>query len=355
MASAKGHQRPPQERAASFFLPSFCGIRMVFAVVVVAELLAFVLVLAGRAPGPRLWSDLGLVSLFVQWVALSSAALLCLLRPWLARLSNLAAGLLAYLLLLATTAVLSEAAYRLLAPLGGSPQLDHPGFVLRNLAISAIISALLLRYFYVRHQWQAQVQAEARARIAALAARIRPHFLFNSLNTIASLTSTRPQLAEELVQDLADLFRVTMQDVGARISLAEEIDIARRYLHIESQRLGERLQVEWMTKNLPLTAEVPPLILQPLLENAVYHGIEPVAGGGSIQVLLTYNRGVLRLEVRNPLVEGELERHREGNRMALANIQERLRLAFGASARLETEQRNGEYRVRLLFPLEAVA
>ena len=345
-----------QGKAGEFFLPSFCGIRMLFAVVVLAQLLSFLLVLAGPGFGPEAWSGLGMVSLFVQWVALSCTALLCLLRRPLARLGGWQAVAVAYGLLLAVTAGLSELAFRVLAPedgrLGG---VDHPGFVLRNLLIGAIVGAIALRYFYVRHQWQRQMEAEAQARVQALAARIRPHFLFNSLNTIASLTGTRPALAEELVQDLADLFRVIMRDAAGRVRLAEELETARRYLNIESQRLGERLQVEWMLKNVPEEARVPPLILQPLLENAVYHGIEPAAGGGRIEVLVTCNRGMLRLEVRNPLLESEAERHREGNRMALANIRERLELAFGSQARLETEVRDGQYRVRLMFPAEEAA
>lgn len=339
--------------ADGFFLPDFCRVRRVFAVVVVAELLAFLLVLADADFSERTWSDLGVTSLFVQWTALSCAGLLCLLRGHLERLSPRSAALISYLLLLLLIALFSEVAYRLIGPLGLAPATpDHALFTLRNLLVGALVVGMVLRYFYVRHQWEQQVQAEARARVEALAARIRPHFLFNSLNTIASLTRSDPALAEELVQDLADLFRVTMRDVEARITLGEELEIARRYLNIEAQRLGDRLQTEWTTKNLPLEQPVPPLILQPLLENAVYHGIEASASGGRLGIICTCNRGVLRLEVRNPLPPGGVTPHADGNRMALANIRERLALAFGPGARLQTEVRDGEYRVRLLFPLE---
>jgi two-component system, LytTR family, sensor histidine kinase AlgZ len=334
-----------------FFLPNFCGIRMVFAVVVVAELLAFILVLAAPWSGDK-WSELGLVSLFVQWVALVSAGVLCALRPWLMRLSTVAATLLSYLSLLLVTVALSEIAFRVANTLGlDQPNLEHAGFLLRNLAIGAVLSGMVLRYFYVRHQWAQQVEAEAQARVQALHARIRPHFLFNSLNTVAALTAQDPRLAEEVVQDLAELFRVTMRDMRERITLEQELEFTRSYLRIEAQRLGERLQIDWTLKNLPLNAPVPPLILQPLVENAVYHGIEPRAGGGRVHILGTYNRGVLRLEVRNPLPDPSARAHNNGNRMALDNIRERLQLAYGPGARLEMDQREGLYRVRVLFPL----
>ena len=338
------------------FLPDFCAIRMVFAVVVVAELLAFILVLAtpwNNHGGGDKWSELGLVSLFVQWVALVSAAALCALRPALRRMSGMAAGLVSYLSLLLITVLLSEAAFRLSGRLGFAPaELEHAGFLLRNLAIGALVSGMVLRYFYVRHQWAQQVTAEAQARVQALQARIRPHFLFNSLNTIAALTASNPALAEDVVQDLAELFRVTMRDMRERVTLAQELDFTRSYLRIEAQRLGERLRVDWTLKNLPLAARVPALILQPLVENAVYHGIEPRAGGGTVHILATYNRGTLRLEVHNPVPDADARSHSNGNRMALDNIRERLQLAYGPEARLEMDRRDGLYRVRMLFPLD---
>lgn len=333
----------------SFFLPNFCAIRLVFAVVVVAELLAFILILAAPWPGNQ-WGELGLVSLFVQWVALVSAAVLCGLRRWLMRMSSVAASLVSYLSLLLVTVLLSEIAFRLAGTVD-QPGLDHAGFLLRNLAISALVSGMVLRYFYVRHQWAQQIQAEAQARVQALQARIRPHFLFNSLNTIAALTSSRPELAEEVVQDLAELFRVTMRDMREQVTLEQELNFTRSYLRIEAQRLGDRLSVDWTLKNLPLQAPVPPLVLQPLVENAVYHGIEPRADGGRVHILATYNKGVLRLEVRNPLPPQTVRPQGNGNHMALDNIRERLQLAYGPEARLEMDQREGLYRVRVLFPL----
>ena len=336
------------------FLPSFCDLRMVFAVVLIAQLLAFVLVLAPVKPVYDRWGNLSLVSLFIQWIALSSASVLCLARPWLRHVSNHVAGLLSYLLLLLVTGVISEAACLFLqyVPLIVviRPD-DHFGFLWRNLGISAIISAVALRYLYVQHQWKQQVEAEARARVDALQARIRPHFLFNSLNTIAALTRSQPEQAEEAVEDLADMFRAILGGRD-RVPLEEEIEVAKRYLHMESLRLGERLKIEWDLQDLPLQQTIPPLLLQPLLENAVYHGIGPSPDGGTVSLRGYRDNKDVVLEVSNPLPPPGCESGHDGNHMALENIRQRLELAFGSKGKLEVEEQNHHYRVRMRFPEE---
>ncbi|OYV77955.1 MAG: hypothetical protein B7Z66_02635 [Chromatiales bacterium 21-64-14] len=329
-----------------------------FVVVVLAELLALVLVLAPPRYSTDLWSDLSLVSLFIQWVALGSAALLCALRRRLARLENTRAGWVSYGLLLAVTLIVSESAYWLLQlnslHYGGVGQ-GHLGFVSRNLLVASIVSAVVLRYLYIQHQWKRNVQAEAQARVQALQARIRPHFLFNSMNTIASLTRERPDLAEEAVEDLADLFRASLAAPGQRVSLGDELTMARRYLHIEELRLGKRLQVDWQLNDLPLDLPVPPLILQPLFENAIYHGIEPRPEGGMIRVegVRTGNQVTLRL--RNPVPERAATTvRRDGNHMALDNIRQRLELAYGTQGALSVREANGEFEVCLHLPADGV-
>ena len=337
------------------FLPNFCDVRMVFAVVVIVELLAFVTVLLSDGMIPDRWSYLGLVSLFLQWVGLTCAAVLCVSRKLLTKLGNTAAAIVSYLLLLLVTASLSEAAFWLISrypALVALDSLQHDEFLLHNLAVSAIISAVALRYLYVQHQWRVQIQAEAHARLQALQARIRPHFLFNSMNTIASLTRSEPDVAEEAVQELADLFRATLTDDDNRVKLSDELELAHRYLHMESLRLGDRLRVEWNLCDLPMDAYVPPLILQPLLENAVYHGIERLPQGGTIQVSGRYSRNRMSLQISNPVTGNGVNRSRSGNRIALENIMQRLILAYGSRSRLISKIREGSYQVELLFPLE---
>ncbi|NNG12530.1 MAG: sensor histidine kinase, partial [Halobacteria archaeon] len=282
------------------------------------------------------------------------AALLCLARPLLLQLGNTAAVLISYLLVLLVTALLSEAAFWLMVHSTILPSIDsaqHAVFLLRCLGVSAVITAVTLRYLFVQHQWRQQLQAEARARVAALQARIRPHFLFNSMNTIAALTRSDPDTAEEAIHDLSDLFRASLDSADERATLEAEITLARRYLNIEALRLGERLSVEWDMKALPLDMKVPPLILQPLLENAIYHGIESLPEGGTIRISGEADNGWIAIRVGNPVPGHAVAGRQQGNRIAQENIRQRLQLAFGNRAGLETEQHEGHYQVTLRFPV----
>ncbi|MCW8839562.1 MAG: sensor histidine kinase [Gammaproteobacteria bacterium] len=342
-------------KPSEFFLPDFCGLHSVLTVVVLSELFALIFTLG--APGTSFdpWGQLALISLFMQWAGLSSAALLCASRRVLARLSNVAAALSAYFMLLLLILLLSEVAYRLAGDAGhvlyGT---NHGEFLLRNLAIGAIVIALALRYLYVQHQWKQRIRAEAEARLQALQARIRPHFLFNSINTVTSLIHDRPDQAEEALLDLADLFRASMGEEQRRIPFADELALTRRYLHMETLRLGERLRVEWRVDTIPPQALIPPLILQPLVENAVYHGIEPHRQGGTI-TLAGHTRGnTLVLELSNPLPPQPAV-HKGGNRLALDNIRERLQAHYGRQAALKIDENDGIYRVTLTLPLEVEA
>jgi two-component system sensor histidine kinase AlgZ len=346
------------ETSANLFLPSFCDVRLVFAVVVIAELFAFILALVSPGILDDPWGDLGLISLFMQWIALTSAAVLCMSRPLLSRLNNVAAAVASYLMVLLVTGVLSELAFRLMAGSSALPSFsntDHAVFILRNLTISTVVAAVVLRYLYVRFQWRQQIQAEARARIQALQARIRPHFLFNSMNTIAALIRSEPAMAEAAIEDLADLFRAALNNSHERGTLDDELLLARRYLHIEKLRLGERLSVEWNMDGVPMDTSLPPLILQPLLENAIYHGIEPLAAGGTIEVSGRKSNGLLEIGIVNPVPEEDSKHRPAGNRMAQENIRQRLQIAFGNRAELLSDEHDGHYRVTLRFPASVIA
>lgn len=356
MKTTTSPQSIHQDSHTETFLPDFCNIRIVFIIVVIAELLAFILALAPQGQGNGRWSDLGLISLFMQWVALSCTALLCACRTRLNRLGNAGAGLASYGLILLVTAILSEGAYII----GQSTELKYvlapdwrQEFLLRNLLISAIVSAVILRYFYVQHQTRRNSAAESRSRFQALQARIRPHFIFNSLNTIASLTRSQPALAEELIEDLADLFRVNLSNSASLSTLEEELALARRYLKIEQYRLGERLRVKWRLDTLPRDASLPGLIIQPLLENAIYHGIEPLMDGGEISIHGFHQNGQITFIIGNPAMSGPNPNRRTSNHMALENIRERLDLHFGAAGTLETTLENGWHRASLSFPCES--
>ena len=341
----------PPGRTDDPFLPDFCDIRAVFVVVLAGEMLAVVLAMM-TVPTLDFWQALGGTSLFVQWVGLGTAAILCAARRTLSRLGPAAAAAMTLGVVLAATAGLSLATLWLLDPSQPPPSLGQRGWELlgRNLAISAVVAAVTLRYFYVQHQWRQNLAREAQARFQALQSRIRPHFLFNSMNTIASLTRTDPALAERVVEDLADLFRVSLGDARVPVTLARELEICRRYLEIEALRLGDRLTVRWEVDGLPGRAELPALTVQPLVENAVYHGVEPAPEGGQVRVSGRLDGRAVEILVENSLPPADTSR-RNGNRLAQDNVRQRLDAFFGAAARLEAAAEGERYRVTLQFPL----
>ncbi len=227
-----------------------------------------------------------------------------------------------------------------------SLSLVEAGVAARAVLLAMATAGLLLAYFELRSRALSPAQAEAR--LAALNARIRPHFLFNSLNAVLSLIRARPQQAEAALESLSDLFRAAMRDPGELVSLADEIDLGRQYLELEKLRLGERLHVDWQLVGVPMDLPIPPLMLQPLLENAVYHGIEPSPEGGAVTVAIRQVGEELRIVISNPTA-GQLP-HAAGNQMALANIRERLALYYDLEARLETEAGDHRYDVRITLP-----
>jgi two-component system sensor histidine kinase AlgZ len=336
------------------FLPNFCSITSVFAVVLGGQLLAFVVVLAGGWPRGRLWEVISLTSLYVQWIALGSAAMLCLARRWLGGMPAVGVGLLAW----AGIMLISGAAagvVHLLADQAGGLVFDavrHPWeLLLRSLGVSGIVGALVLRYLYLHAQWREQLVARSEARFQALQARIRPHFLFNSMNTIANLTRSDPRRAEAVIEDLSDLFRAALSDPAGGSTLGHELELVRRYLDVEAQRLGGRLRVDWDLEPLPEQARLPLLVLQPLVENAVYHGVEPSREAGRVCIAGRYREGRVNLSVRNSMpVSPGAHARRRGNRMALENVQQRLEAMYPGNSRLTLGRVDNEYQVRLVFP-----
>ncbi|HFE48120.1 MAG TPA: sensor histidine kinase [Chromatiaceae bacterium] len=331
------------------FLPDFCSVRLLLGIVLSAELLAVVLTLAASGPPGGFLEALALRSMLVQWIAVSGAMLLCLLKKPLAKLPSVAAALAAWLLLGGVAASIAEATWRLLWRARQVHDTGAHGQLLSStVGITLIVSALLLRYLYVQGQWRGQIQAENRARMQALQSRIRPHFLFNSMNTIAALTQTDADRAEQTVLDLADLFRASLADSATVSTLRNELELARGYLRIEQQRLGGRLRVEWDIDHLPDNVQMPKLLLQPLLENAIYHGIEPAPEGGTVRIAVRYRRRRINIAIHNPLpADGST---RDGNQVALDNVRQRLAGMFGDEAMLRATEVDGGYQLRLVFP-----
>ncbi|MEM6709817.1 MAG: sensor histidine kinase, partial [Pseudomonadota bacterium] len=312
--------------------------------VLFAELLVLILLFAG---GPLSWMRLALMSLFVQWVALCSACALCLLRPWLNRLPLVLAAVLAFVVVLSVTGVMGVLADRLMSQQPAVDWLSIAG----QLVIAGIIAGLALRYFFVQQQLRAREQAELKSRLQALQSRIRPHFLFNSMNIIASLIAVDPDTAETVVEDLSELFRASLNETGNQVRLVDELDLCRRYVRIEQLRLGDRLKVAWdLAAHEDLS--IPLLSLQPLLENAIYHGIQPRADGGLVRVRLERDEQEVRISITNPLPAAE-SAGSSGNRMALGNIRSRMEVLYGNRAGLEARRDGDEFITRLYYPLDA--
>jgi two-component system sensor histidine kinase AlgZ len=260
---------------------------------------------------------------------------------------------LSFVILEVTCLVVAELSWQLMWRFGGVSIIDdsHSEFLLRTFAISSIFIALGMRYLYVSSEWRRSIVLEAQARVSALQALIRPHFLFNSMNTIASLTRTDPRQAEEAVEDLSDLLRASLSSTRDRTSLKEELEVAAIYQRIEKLRLGDRLKVRWNIDQLPMRARIPSLTIQPLIENAIYHGIELLPDGGEVIVTGTRDGRYLQIAVSNPVAPGKA-RNKDGNKMAMDNIRQRFELAYGSRASVSVDNSNERYTVTLRFPVD---
>lgn len=339
------------------FLPNFCSAEVIFVVVLSAELLAIVLSLALPIYSRDILFDLAMNSLFVQWVSLSCVGLLCTLRRYFACLTEKKAAIISYLTILLVSFIISELAWWSLYvyPNNIIPTRDlHFLFLLRSMGIAAIVGAVVLRYLYVQHQWRKNIEATATSRYQALQSRIRPHFLFNCMNTIASLTRKSPELAEQSIEDLADLFRASLLEPTELYKISEEWKLCQHYLRIETHRLGNRLIVDWDIDTLPDDALLPPLSLQPLLENAIYHGIERLAEGGTIKIEGELVNKQLSIKFTNPIPTAEIEDDHKGNKHAQENIRQRLNALFGDKSTLKINTTNNQYAVELSLPYKTL-
>ena len=340
-----------QNSDSQVYLPDFCAAGAILVTLLVAELIAILLTLAAHtAPGTFL-TELAKMSMYVLWLALLSAAVLCRARFWVEKFGPVRAFVLSFLLLEALCLLLAEITFRVTTIYGAAAIIDdsHAMFLFRTFAISSIIIALAMRYLYIASEWRRSIVLEAQARISALQALIRPHFLFNSMNTIASLTRSDPARAEEAVEDLADLLRANLGGPKDHTTLKEELEVAAIYQRIEKLRLGDRLRVRWDIENLPMRAIIPSLTIQPLLENAIYHGIELLPDGGEVVVTGGKTGDHLHIKISNP-VSSAHENKKDGNKMALANIRQRFEIAYGKKASVNIEETDELFSVQIIFP-----
>lgn len=334
------------------FLPDFCHGPAIFSLLLTSQMVAIVFVLGSTGDDLLPATRLVVVSLFLHWISLPSAAALCWLRRRLHHQPVAIVAACAMTIMLGITVLVSEAGFqigRLLQWEQFAGMQAHQHFLVRNLLLAAIVAILLLRFFFLKDARTKDAAATAEARFAALQARIRPHFFFNSLNSVAALISIRPQEAEKLLEDLSDLFRAILKNKAPLNSLDEEIELAQTYLRIEQLRLGDRLRVHWELPEDRDGFELPLLSLQPLLENAIYHGIEKLPEGGDIRVRMRQEEDHLCIRVDNPM--NPQQPSSPGSRIAQDNIRQRLRLLYDGQAKLKTSSHEGEYRAELCIPL----
>lgn len=333
------------------YLPNLCLPQALLRAVLAAEFLAIVLALTVATDLRDFFVNLGLHSLFVQWVTLASIFTLCFISRFIAKPSVFQTSVIV---------PVTAASFTLLASIlglllsGKTDILTSALFIFKNLVISLVILLVILRYFYIHSQWEESVEADSAAKYDALSARMRPHFLFNSLNTIAHLVHINPDQAENALLDLADIMRLTL-DKRSRISLKEELDLTLAYLRMEGLRLGEKrlhVKLDMDQNSLPLDMDMPPFLLQPLVENAVYHGIQPRQDGGLLTVSLYDAGDKLDVSVTNPLPPSGVSTHTKGNHIAQENMVNRLRLAYGDRANLKIQKNAQQYRVSFSIPKE---
>lgn len=322
-------------------LPDFRNLGVTLRIILICTGLALLLALL-LADG---WDDtpqhMMLITSLLAPVMFAVILLLWMLQPWL-HLIEYRYGVLAVNLLAATvTLAVYYAGGNLYSPLGWS-SFD----ALRYTLVSVLICSVILMYFRLRSQ--ALSRAWHDARLQVLRARIRPHFMFNSINVVLGIMRSRPDQAETALQDMADLFRMAVAETQDMVRMQQEINLSRQYIALEQLRMGERLRVNWQIHDGLDNAMIPPLLLQPLLENAVYHGIERLPQGGEITVDLNSDGNEIRIMVENPcLPSGAVH---GGSKMALQNIRERLDLLFDVEARYKVESAPEYYRVEIVLP-----
>ncbi len=317
-------------------LPNFRNLGILLRILIIVDGMCLAAALLETSEPLALMEHLIDLSALVQPILILSLLILAVINNWLhsLRYAYAIAALIA-IELAVTTAVyfLGLSVFKM-------------GALERYWLFTLLVTGIVIGYFELRGR--ALSPALTEARLQALQARIRPHFLFNSINAVLSLMRQDPRRAEQVLEDLADLFRVLMADNRQLTQIGREIELAKQYLNIELLRLGERLQVKWDTAGMAPDALIPPLVLQPLLENAVYHGIEPRTEPGIITIRIYRDNDRVHVLLCNPYRQASI--HHGGNRMALANIRERLALHFDAEASIKTTASDDTYEVHIVIP-----
>ncbi len=319
-------------------LPNFRNLGILLRILLLVNGVCLIAAAVKSASIQQTLQEFTTIAALVEPILILSLMVLMLANPWLSKLPFYRGAFIVVLLELALTSLVYQ--------LEGSFLGTGIGPLERLWLFCLLITTALIAYFQMRSRLFSPALAESR--LQALQARIRPHFLFNSLNAVLSLIRSDTKRAEMALEDLSDLFRVLMADNRQLSTLQQEVDLCRRYLSLEQLRLGDRLQIEWRIDDMPRDAQIPPLVLQPLLENAVYHGIEPRSEPGVIDINMFLRNEQVHIVLRNPYQRDGA--HHAGNKMAMENIRERLSLHFDVEASLTVTLRDDLYQVHIIIP-----
>ena len=328
------------QSSSSYFFTKIGQWQHLLELIVASNVLAMVLALSEA----RSWQALESLRVlqyicFINWVILSFSALVDYFQEFFAKFSQKMALILGFILLqlvvLFTTCAVNIIQFWASHSTDFSEQVLFQGVAL-HLSYGVLLGAFCMRYLYMREQWLKQQYSELNARIQAMQARIHPHFLFNSLNSVVSLIAIDPDRAENMLISLSRLFRASFQELKL-VSLAEEIDLCQQYLSIEKIRLGERLNVEWNIQATPIDLKrvtIPLLTLQPLLENSIFHGVEKALQPSTISVLVEILQNQVSIVITNPYSNDTIK-SKKGNGIAIENVKQRLKAYYGQTVKFQ--------------------
>lgn len=322
-------------------LPNLKNLGVVLRILVIVNLLGLLAAMLLSTDLGDLPSLIAELSMQIQPILLMSILTLYLLYPLLTKLNYWQGITIIILVVISITTIIAMLFTTYLT-------FDTVSIPYRSILLSGVTAAIVIYYFNL--QQRAYSPAIAEARLQALQARIRPHFLFNSINAVLSLIRSQPKTAETALEDMADLFRVLMAENRDLVPLENEVALCKQYLSIEQLRMEERLVLNWQIDKAPMDALIPPLIMQPLLENAVYHGIEPIPEGGEISIIIEQKQNELIIKISNPCNSKQNEH--DGNKMALKNIKERLTLHFDLEASIKHRTISNQYTITMRLPYE---
>lgn len=334
----------------SIFIPNICRNSNVLRVVVLVELLALVISLGIHER--NFVVHLGTLSLYLQWWALSALALLCWLRRVVGSLPRFLGSVIVIMLIMTPFVLIELFFQHYFGSLDRDFWFDTFRFW-RFFICALILSLVFLRIMLLAGEIDSWNKAEAESRIQALQSRIQPHFLFNSLNTISELAATDADKAEDAIQALSMLFRVSLEENSNMHSLQKELKLCQRYLELEMWRVGDQISIDWgISISQPELCQVPKLILQPLVENAIKYGVEPSLsndGPVDIEISVKETQKDISIKVRNPIADLPLDSIR-GNGIAIKNIRERLFVLYDDNHSFKINSSNGYYQVLMKLP-----